>query len=819
MGDLVLDWKCAIRAFARSPSYAITAVTALALGIGATIAVFSVVNAVVLKPVSAPGADAIVRLVLAGDRGPIGPWASVPWLRIWRSETAIFEDVAAYRQHRISITGTSSPEEVPAAQVSAEFLSLFSANTTDGRLFTRDEDRPNVGNYALLSNGFWQRYFAGDRNVVGQTMVLSGQAYEIVGVLEAGFATDVFDQSPDIFLPIQIDINTTDRAAFFMVAARLRSTVSLEAANARLRLAYEQTRDSFNGSRDNWFVAQSLEESLIGTARASLFTLLGAVFFVLVIACSNAANLLLVRVTRRSRELAMRIALGAGRWRIVRLLLIESMLLSSVGAMLGLLVGYWAIRALLALNPGNIPRIGPGGMAVTLDWRVAGFAMLLAFVSAALVGVVPALRASRVDRSGVTKNGGKHLSATIQQNRTRAVLIVAQMSLALVLLVGAALLIRTSLAYQAVELGFRADNVLIAETSLNDVRFQRTAAISQLVDNGVQRLGSLPGVEQVGTMCCIPLELVYQLPYIIEGEPLEGIAHGGAGYTFVSAGYFEALGIPLQRGRTFTAEDRADTPGVVIINEAMARRWPVGKDPLGSHLRVGRSVRPEYDDDPVRQVVAIVGNVRDVGIETEPRPAIYVPMSQLSDGLMSLNMTVLPLAWAIRTTADGDALRTAVVRELQEATGGLPVSRIRSMEEVTAKAIAAPTFYTWVMTAFGMSALVLAAIGIYGLMAYSLEQRTTEIGIRIALGATPRTLRRALIVRPMGFAVVGVIIGVGASFALTRFLAGFLYGVTPHDPLAFSSVPAVLLLAAFVSVLLASWRIGAIAPAVALRTE
>jgi predicted permease len=591
-------------------------------------------------------------------------------------------------------------------------------------------------------------------------------------------------------------------------------------ANAQMKLAADEFRRLYPGGLgpQNGFGVDVLQDVVVRDVRSSLLVLVGAVTFVLLIACANVANLLLVRATVRRREIAVRSAIGAGRRRIVRQLLTESVLLSLVAGLFGIVVGVAGIRLLLSFNPGNIPRIGPNGVAVTVDWRVVGFTMGLSVMTGVVFGLFPALHSSRADLNSSLKESASRSGSGFRQHKARSLLVVSEVALALVLLVGAALLIRTFLALRHVDPGFDARQVLTMRMSLSGPRFEKTAAVAQLVRDGVDRIGAIPGVVSAGATCCVPLEGGYGLPFIIVGRPLEGLSHGVAGWLNISPAFFDVFRIPLIRGRTFTDRDDGTAPPVVIINQAMARQmWPKG-DALNDRLVIGKGTGPEFDDPP-RQIIGIVADTRDDALNRDPRSLMYVPNGQVPNGMNALSVRITPLAWVLRTRSAPYAVSTAAQEALRQASGGLPVARIRSMEEVVARSTARSDFNMLVLTVFGGVALLLAAIGIYGLMAYSVEQRTQEIGIRRALGAESSEVRNMVVVQGLRLSLAGVVIGIASAFGVTRVIASLLFGVTARDPIVFTMVPIVLTGVALVAVWLPARRATRIDPIVALRYE
>jgi putative ABC transport system permease protein len=822
MDQLLKDLKHALRMLLRSPGFTIAAVAALTLGIGATTAIFSVINTVLLKPLAFPYADRIVWFFLnTPDGEDLG--GSPTRYNILRAQTQAFQDIAAYEFNvlGLSLTGGPYPEQVHAIHVTADYFHLLGAPVIEGRTFSADEDRPNGGHVAVIAYGLWHRRFAGDHSMIGKNIPLSGVPYTIIGVVGPSFKNELnTDTQPDIFLPFQIDPNSIDHARFFNIIGRLRPGVTLEMANAQLALATKEFHQKFPnmaGPKDH-FMVKPLQDEIVVNVRPSLLVLAGAVCLVLLIASANVANLLLVRATGRRREIAIRLGLGAPRGRIVRQLLTESLLLSLTGGALGLALGVAGIRALLAINPGNIPRIGPGGALVTMDWRVLGFTLAVAFATGLLFGLFPALEASRTDLSTSLKESSGRSGTGAHSNKTRSLLVTAEISLALILLIGSALLIRTFVALRAANPGLDPHNVLTLRMSLSGPRFEHSAQVSDLVRDGAQRLEALPGVTRAGATYMLPLEGMFGVPFNIVGRtPVSG-RYDGRGWAAASPGYFDVFRIPVLRGRAFNDRDNRASARVAIINETLARQfWPKG-EPLGERLILGKGYGPEFEE-PAREIVGIVGDVRNMGLSVDPPPTVYVPLAQVTDGITALASRASSLIWIVRTRGAPSQLSSVIQNQLQQASGGLPLASIRTMDEVVSRSSASADFNTLLMSIFGCTAIVLAAIGVYGLMAYSVAQRAQEIGIRLALGAAPERIRNMVIAQGMRLAIVGIAIGIACSFGLTRLLATFLFGVKPLDPLVFTLAPAMLGMIALFAAWLPARRATRIDPVAALRCE
>ena len=817
MANFWNDVKHSLHMFIKNPGFTIAALAALALGIGTNTAIFTVVNAVVLKPLSYPDADRIMQFM---NTGPHGSWpgASITKFHNWQQQTSAFQEVAAYDTSGpgFNITG-DRPEQVHGLHVTEGYFRLFGARLLLGRSFTPQEDAPNGGKVVVISYGLWQRKFGGNPKVVGQALSLGNEPYTIIGVVGRDYFSD---PEADLWVPFQFEPNSTNQGHFFRAAGMLRPGVTLAQANAQMKLAANQFKRTYSMTdSQEGFEVEPLRDSIVGDARKSLLILLGAVALVLLIACANVANLLLVRATGRKREFAIRSALGAGRARIVRQLLTESVLLSVTGGILGMGLGFIGVRALLAINSAGLPRIGENGSAVGVDWRVLLFTLGVSLATGILFGLFPAFSASRTDLNSTLKESSSRSGTGFRQSKARSLLVISEVSLALVLLVGSALLIRTFIALRAVAPGFESHNILTLEMSLTGDRFQKTAGVAQLSREGRDRLNAIPGVEISASTCCLPIEGEFGLPFTIVGRPpVKGNDTPGGGWMSGSPGYFSLFKIPILRGRDFAESDTGSAPGVVLINEAMAKQFWPKENPVGQQIVIGKEVGPDFVE-PARQIIGVVGNTHDAGLGRDPDPMMIVPEAQVTDGMTSLNARIVPLRWAVRTRGDPHQLAAQIEEQLRVASGGFPVTRIRTMDEVVVRSTARDSFNMLLLTIFGAVALVLAAIGIYGLMAYSVQQRTQEIGIRMALGADRSTIRNLVVWQGMRLALVGMVAGIAAAFGLTRLIASFLFGVKSWDPLVFVTVPIVLAGVAMLAVWLPASRAARLDPMQALRVE
>ena len=800
----------------KSPVFTATVIATLALGIGANTAIFSVIDSVLLKPLGYPDPERIVQFLLKLPEGP-RPSSSIGDFRLWREQNRAFQDVSAYDFAGVGLSLTGDvPEEVHGIHVTGDYFRLFGAPMSLGRTFTTEEAGPNGGNFVVVSYGLWKSRFNSDPNIAGKSISLNHTPYTVLGVTGRSFHSQ---PAADLWIPFQFALNSDDPSHYFQVAGRLRPGITLAQANAQLKLAAAEARRSYSfGDANLDFEVKPLRDILVGDARSLLLTMAGAVGFVLLIACANVANLLLIRATGRKRELAIRAALGAGRGRIVRQLLAESILLSLIGGALGVMVGLVGVRALLAVNPGNMPSIGQGG-SVDLDWRLLVFTIGISLLTGILFGLFPALTASRLDLNRSLKEGGNQQAAGFEESRARSVFVISQMSLAVVLLIGAALLIRTFLALRAVDAGFDPHNVLRIDMSLAGGRFAKTADVAGFVNNASLRINAIPGVEDSAMTCCPPFASRFGLPFNVVGRALgDSSSTGDAEWLSVSPGYFNVFKIPILRGRGFTEHDSQAAPPVVLINEAMAKQFWPNQNPLGEQIVIGTGLGPKFKDVP-RQIIGIVGDTRDVDLSNPPAPVMTIPQAQVSDAMTDFWSQFGPAFWLVRTRGKPHPIASLVAERLSEASGGLAVGQIRTMDEVMSDSISQQSFDMLLLTIFAAVALLLATVGIYGVVSYSVGQRSREIGVRMALGAARANIRNLVLRQGMVLAIAGVSIGVCAAFGLVRFIANLLYGVTTWDPVVFVSVPLLLLAAALLAVWLPAWRAMRVNPIQALRTE
>jgi len=818
--DAWRDLRFALRSLTKTPGFTAVAVLVIAVGISVNTAVFSVINTVLLKPLSYPDPQSLVQLMNLSPHGSF-PMANIPKFNIWHRQTSIFQQVAGYDVGGagMNLTGGDHPEQVQGIHVTAGYFALLGAPVVAGRTFTTMEDSPHGGHVAVLSYGLWKSRFGGNSNIVGSTIQLDGQPYLVVGVIGRSFVTDA---PADLWVPFQFDLTSQEMAHYFTVAARLKPGITLPQANAQLKLAVDEYRRTYGTnslSSQDGFGVVSLEESIIGDTRFPLLVLLGAVGFVLLIACANVANLLLARASARKREFATRAALGAGRSQIIRQLLTESLVLSLSGGLLGLILGFAGVRLLISISPGGIPRLGEGGSAVALDPNILLFTLGISIFTGVLFGLFPAVSVSRPNLAATLNESGSRSGISFRSSKLRSALVVSEMALALILVIGAALLIRTYLKLQAVDPGFDPHNVLTMAMSISGDRFQKTMPVAQVIRDGTERLRAVPGVVDAAATNCLALQGGFGMIFDIVGRPKGNAPFtGGAGFYSISYSYFDTFKIPLLRGRRFNEQDDGSAPGVVIINQAMARQyWPKG-DPLKDRLQIAPGAGPAFAEPP-RQIVGIVGDTHDDGLDRDPMPMMFIPLAQMPDAETALNSRVAPLWWIVRSNVDPHTLVTPITAALREASGGLPVAHVRTMEEIEIRTTSRQRFNMLLLTIFGAAGMLMAGIGVYGVMSYSVQQRTQELGIRMALGAQASTLRNMVIGQGMGLTLVGVVIGIAGAFWLTRFLASFLFGVKAWDPLAFIATPVLLSAVALIAILIPAQRATRVDPMTALRLE
>jgi putative ABC transport system permease protein len=831
------DIKLTVHQLRKSPVFTATVIATLALGVGANGAIFSVIDTLLLRPLSYPNADRLVQFLLKSPQGGTVPSSSIADFRLWREQSSAFEDVSAFdfKGNELSLGG-DTPEAFSGVHVTTDYFRLFGTPMLLGRTFSAAETSPNDGNVVVLSYGLWKSRFDSDSSIVGKTISLDQKAYTVVGVTGRSFQSH---PEADLWIPFQFALNSLDPTHSFQVAGRLKAGVTLAQANAELKLAAAEARRNHSFADSHFdFEVKPLRDMIVGDVQPSLQMLAVAVGLVLLIACANVANLLLVRANGRRREFAIRSALGAGRIRIVRQLLTESIILSLIGGTLGVAIGLYGVRALVAINPGGLPRVGRSGAFIGVDWRLLLFTIGLSLLTGILFGLFPALSASRPDLNRALNEGGNQQAAGFRQNRARSWFVISQMSLAVVLLIGAGLLIRSFIALREVNPGYDPHNVLRIDMSLTGKRFAKTTDVTAFVSNARGRINAIPGVGDSAMSCCPPLTDKMGLPFDVIGRSVgKSSTTGSALWTEVSPGYFDVFRIPVLRGRTFTEQDGAAAPPVVLINEAMAREFWPDENPLGQQIVIGAGLGPpdlpnisdkprhpggssgrdKFKDVP-RQIVGIVGDTRN-DLSGPAFPEMIIPQAQVSDSMTAFWNQFAPAYWLVRTRQDPHQIALLVAKQLSEASDGLAVGHIRSMDEVMSGSISRQNFDMLLLTIFAASALLLAIVGIYGVVSYSIAQRSREIGVRMALGAGRDEIRNLILQQGMLLAIVGVSIGVSAALGLMRLIASLLFAVTTWDPIVFLSVPFLLLSSALLAVWLPARRAMRVDPMQVLRSE
>jgi predicted permease len=815
MQTLLKDLRYAVRSLAKRPGFTFVAVVTLALGIGANTAIFSVVNATLLRPLPFKDPERVImvwgfipKFAQTTDKLP----SSAPNFLSLQHQNHTLEHLAAFRSWSWQLTGGGEPELLRGARVSAEFFDAVGVRPSLGRAFTNDEDLPNRTTVAIIGYGLWQRYFGGDQNVIGKTLTLTGQSVMIVGVMPRGFQFPSganmipglqFATQNDLWMPLGITDEEKSRPGNLNLAliGRLKSGISPIQAESDLRALEQSLPLATIGYTVN---VVPLHQQMVGKIRKLLLVLLATVALVLLIACANIANLLLARATSRQKEIAIRAALGASRIRLIRQLLTESLLLSLIGGVLGFFLAVWGSSLLVALIPEDVPRIHE----VSVDIRILGFTLLVSFLTGVVFGLAPALRASKLDLNESLKEGLRGTTAGGRENRLRGLLVISEVAMAVVLMVGAALLIKSFVRLLEVKPGFNPANVLTMEVQLPELppsRYatpdERTLFFAQLME----RIKAVPGVEGAGAVVTLPLTGAFEsTDVIIPGqEPLSGGQRPEADYTTVTTDYFRTLQIPLLKGRQFTAQDSKDAPEVIIINDILARRcWP-NEEPIGKRLTVGFEKTP-------REVIGVVGSIRQTTLDADLRPAMYLPYAQSPNN----GVTVI-----VRSTGNPLALAGVVREQVRALDKDVPVYHVRTMDQVFGDSVAQPRFSMLVVGLFAALALVLSAVGIYGVMAYSVSRRSHEIGVRMALGARASQVLKLVLTEGMSLALIGLTIGLFGAFVLTRVMTSLLFGVSPRDPFTFVGISVLLAVVAFVACYLPARRATRVDPLVALRYE
>jgi len=811
METLWKDLKYGARMLAKSPGFTVVAAIALALGIGANTAIFSVVNAVLIRslPFRDPG-----RLVTVWEnnrtRDRKQNVISAANYLDWQDQNSVFDQMAAMFDSRTNLTNVDDPEELPFQVVTANFFDLLGANAALGRTFVAEEGERGHDNVTVLSNGLWRRRFGGDPNLIGQTIKLSGEDYTVIGVMPADFQFlvkkgSLTGKQPELWAPLTFGPNSRVRRGRFMSAiARLKPGVTLAQAQAEMDNIGANLERQYPDFNSNWGVTLvSLQDELSGSIKTPLLIMLGAVAFVLLIACANVANLLLARAASRQREIAIRTALGARRARIIRQLLTESTMLAALGGALGLFLAMWGVDLLLVITPKDLLAT----QNVGVDYRVLGFTLAVSVITGLVFGLAPALEASRPNLNESLKEGGRGTSTGGRSHRLRDLFVVVEIALALVLLIGAGLMIRSFSRLHSTDPGFDAKNLLTVRLLLPNTRYSEDHQIQAFFKQLTERVQALPGVRSVGAASFLPMTgLAAATRVEIAGRPApppgqEAVAE----VRVVDGGYFKTMGITLLQGRSFSGHELAEESHVVVINESMARDYFSGEDPIGKRVTISMK-----DKNVPSEIIGIVRDVKHASLDAPSRPMTYWPTPELVYSAMSL---------AVRTEGEPLVLTEAVRREVLAMDKDQPIADVRTMEQVVSDSVSRSRFSTLLLSIFAGVALLLAAVGIFGVMSYAVSERTHEIGLRMALGARAADVLTLVVGKGMTLALVGVVVGLGAAYALTRVLAGLLYGVSATDPITFVSIAVLLATVALVACFIPARRATKVDPMVALRYE
>ncbi len=807
------DFQFGIRTLAKSPGFTAVVVLTLALGIGANTAIFSVVNAVLFQPLPYPQPSRLVMLWEKSSKESAELNFVAPAdFRDWKTQSRAFDRLAAFIHTTFTITGGDRPERVAGEVISPELFAILGVSPALGRGFLAEDEQQVPYTRVILSDGIWQRRFGGDPGAVGKTLVSEGRKLTIVGVMprDFNFPAGLIRTPPEIWVPLARPPKewTIRDFHYLRVVGRLRAGVSLPAAAAEMKALQSRLSES-NPAMDGEVQLNSLQSEMVGDVETPLLVLFGAVAFVLLIACVNVANLMLSRGSARQREFAIRFALGAGRNRIVRQLCTESLVLSVLGGGLGVLLGGWAVRAVVALAPANIPRLA----SVRVDSEVLLFTLILSLAAGLLSGLSPAMGIASFETGEQLKGGGRGSVGEPARQRLRSMLVVAEIAIAIVLVTGASLMIRSLYRLGQVKPGFRTDKILTFFVSIPDARYHcgsgAPACESQasFFRDWTARIEAIPGVESVGATTALPLSGTNaSYTFVLEGRArVPGQPSMSADYRAVTTGYFHTLGIPLVRGRTFDDRDSAQSAPVVAINEALARRYFPAGDPIGQRIHVGHDRRPGMSE-----IVGVVGDVRHLGLAGQPSPEMYEPFEQA---------TGPGLTFAVRASGDPRNLIGAIREALRSIDPNVPVSKVMTMDDLLGDALAPSWFRSVLLGSFAAFALVLAALGIYGVMAYTVNRQIGEIDLRMALGARPEQVLGLIVGRALRLTLAGVIAGSLAALWLTRYLQGLLFGIGTTDGVTFLSTDVILLLVAMAASYLPAWRAARVDPVEALRRE
>ncbi len=805
MKTILQDLRYGFRLLLKNPAFAATAVITLALGIGANSAIFSVVNTVVFRPLDFRDPDRIVHIwEKEPASGPESVPLSAPDFFDFRAQSQSFESLGGYISRNFNLTGVEEAERVAGARVTAGFFQTLAASPLTGRTFNPEDEQASASQSVVVSHGLWQRLLGGGSDALGRTLILDGKPYAIIGVMPPGFNYPLSKERTELWIPLTFSTMEMSSRGFRStgVIARLKPDVSLETAQAEVETIagrLEQEHSDSNSGIGATVVA--IHDEVIGDVKPVLLALLGAVSFVLAVACANIANLLLARSTSREKEISIRVALGASRARITAQLLTESLLVSVLGGAVGLLVAKWGAGLLPLIATGDIPRI----QEITIDYRVLAFTASVSILTGVLFGLIPALQASRPDLTEPLREGGRSQTLGARPALFRSLLVISEVAFSLVLLVGAGLMINSFVRLLNVDPGIRPQNVLTAQVTLTRSKYMTDQQMSGYFKELIERVEQVHGIESVGAISHLPLtHSMAETAFSIEGRPQAEGESMLTNFGVASPNYFRSMGIAFIDGRDFTEYDREGAPGVAIINESLARRFFADENPLGKLISIS------LGDPTAREIVGVVGDVKHSGPGKQSGPEVYLPYTQLALPRMNL---------VVRAQSNPTSYAAAIKSQARAVDKDQPIASITTMEEYLSQSLARPRLNAFLFAVFSILALALAATGIYGVMSFSMAQRTREIALRMALGATPGKVLKLVVGQWMLLCIAGIAIGLGASLALTRYLSTQLFGIAPTDPATMAAASLLLIAVAFVASYIPARWATKVDPMVALRHE
>ena len=811
MDTLLKDLRYGFRGLLKHPSFAAIVITTLGLGIGASTAIFSVVNSVVLKPLPYRQAD---RIVAIQELNPAGRRVQVTAANFhdWRQQNSVFEHLAAIKIATANLALSDQAERLAIAQTSANFFSVFGVDAAQGRLFIPSDEQAGHAPIVVLSHVLWQRRFGGDKDIVGKSITLDGKPYTVAGVVQTGFQ---YPDKTELWLPPlrlvpelneRMDVTQNRGMGYLSAVALLKPGVTLPQAASEMETITTRLRQQYPESNNRRFNrVVGLQEHLVGDTNRMLWLLFGAVTFVLLIACANIANLLLASSATRQKEMSIRSALGASRWRVIRQLFTESALLALAGGAFGFLLSFWLLSFIKKLLPGDFPRLDE----IQVDWRVLGFALVASVLTGILFGFAPALQFIRGNVQESIRETGRGSVGSLRQSRFRQVLIIAEVALSVVLLAGAGLLFRSFMHLHAVQTGFVPQQVLTARLSPSGTNFREDADYISFYQRAIERIEAIPGVQEVGTINTLPLEKGPTTGFRIEGQPVTTPDKWPmANYRSVTPNYFRAMSIPVLQGRPFTDQDNASTTLGMIVNEVLAERNFPGQNPIGKRITFGGTDR---NNAPAWfEIVGVVGNVRSLELREAPEPELY--FASFQDPFAQVSVVV-------RSSVEPGSIAASLRQAVTEVDRSVPVSDVKTMEHLVSESVTQPRFNLFLLGLFSVIALLLSAAGIYGVTAYTVTQRTHEVGIRLALGAQVGDVLRLILRQGMAVILIGVGVGLVAAFALLRLMKSLLFGVSETDPLTFVAITVLLMAVALLACYIPARRATKVDPLEALRYE